>query len=219
MAKHEALSKSKAGIVKRRPQERGVIRYNALLDAAHALLIEREVDDLGLYLIAERAGVPAGSAYYFFPTPAAVILALADRYHQQFQALIESITVPTDGRWQSLLRDHIVSSARTYNENPPMQKLFLGSHAIREVAQSEAGFNELMAKTVIASCESFFEMPPVRDALKKYLIALTLVDAIWSLSYAKNGSITTDYQEEAVMAAIAYCRTFLPEMLDRKVSE
>ncbi len=43
-------------------------------------------DDIGLYQIAEEAGVPPASTYHFFPTKDAAFLALAQRYLDGFVA-------------------------------------------------------------------------------------------------------------------------------------
>jgi len=206
-----------AAVMRRPKQERSVARYNALLDAAHELLKEHEVDEVGLYNIAEKADVPPASAYHFFPTQAAVFLTLAERYHATFQEITLKLDPPPDGRWQTLLRRRLEAAASIYNANPPMLRLLLGSHSIRELTLAEAGFNELMACKLIEMYEGFFRMPIARpEAERKCLIMLTLVDAVWSLSYAKHRCIVPEFLEESTLVAIAYMRTYLPERIDLK---
>lgn len=205
------------GAPRKRPQqERGVARYNKLLDAAHALLIEHELDEIGLYQTAKRAGVPPASAYHFFPTPGALLLALAERYHEEFSDLARKIDTRGATTWQDMLKLRLTEAVRIYNANPPIQKLFLGSHTTRELVQSEAGFNELLARRMLAFYEQYFHMPHIRDAERKFLVMLTLVDAVWSLSFTKHRTITPQFEEEALAVAVSYCRTFLPEVIERR---
>lgn len=201
---------------KRPLQERGVARYNKLLDAAHALLIEHELDEVGLYQVAKKAGVPPASAYHFFPTPGALLLALAERYHEEFSDLARKVETRGVMSWQALLKLRLEAAVRIYNDNPPIQKLFLGSHTTRELVQSEAGFNELLARRMLGFYEQFFHMPHIRDAERKFLIMLTLVDSVWSLSFTKHRTITPQFADEALSVAVSYCRTFLPEVIERR---
>lgn len=218
MATTSTPKKSTTGATKRPQQGRSVARFNALLDAAHRLLFDRELDEVGLYVVAQAAGVPPASAYHFFPTPTALYLSLAERYHEQFNKLTLDVEMPEDGRWQTLLRQRLLAAAAVYNENPPMQKLFLGSHTARDLTLAEAGFNELMAQKMVEVYEQHFVMPAIRDAQRKWLVMLTLVDAVWSLSYTKHRCITTEYADEAVLVGVSYCRTFLPEVIEPRGS-
>lgn len=191
-----------------------MVRYNKLLDAAHALLMRQELHEIGLYQIAKEAEVPPASAYHFFPSPDAVLLALAERYHELFYALIDHIDVPRAPTWQAWLQQRIAAAVRLYNDMPPIRKLLLGSHTTREVVQSEAGFNDVLARRILEHYERLFHMPYVRDAERKFLVALTLIDAVLSLSFAKHGTITPQFEEDALVAAVSYCRTFLPEVIE-----
>ncbi|SFP38678.1 transcriptional regulator, TetR family [Variovorax sp. 770b2] len=208
---------SPAPSVRKRPQqERGVVRFNRLLDAAHALLERQELHEIGLYQIAKEAQVPPASAYHFFPSPDAVLLALAERYHTLFYELVDHVDAPRAPTWQAWLKLRIAAAVRLYNDTPPIRKLLLGSHTTREVVQSEAGFNDVLARSILAHCERLFHMPYVRDAERRFLVMLTLIDAVLSLSYAKHGMITPQFEEDALVAAVSYCRTFLPEVIEQR---
>lgn len=207
-------AQGEAPVRKRALQERGLIRYNRLLDAADALLMEHEIEEVGLYQIAKRAQVPPASAYHFFPTPGAVLLALAERYHQQFEQIGGDVDARSVRSWQALLKLRLGEAVRIYNASLPIRKLFLGSHTTRELVQSEAGFNELIARRMLVFYGRFFHMPRIGDSERKFLVMLTLVDAVWGLSFTKHRTITPEFEEEALAVAIAYCRTFLPETIE-----
>ena len=52
----------------RRPkQERGVKKFEAILDSADKLILSHGIHKFSLYDIAENASVAVGSVYHFFP--------------------------------------------------------------------------------------------------------------------------------------------------------
>lgn len=195
-------------------QARSLARYNLLLDAAHDLLETQEPQDLGIYQVAKQAGIPPASAYHLFPTPGAIVMALAGRYQLILKDRVSQARPPADGMWQTLLKDHMAGVVRLYNGNLPMMKVMVGNYARHgEDAHGEV-FLEGMADALERTSWSFFYMPVVRDARRRFLVLLTLIDSIWSLSYDQHGRITQDYEAEAAAAAVAYCRTFLPEYVE-----
>lgn len=197
-------------------QERSRARYNKLLDAAHELLLTHELEDIGLYQVAKKADIPPASAYHLIPTPSALLLALADRYHEQFSQLTQSIDASEIATWQGLLKLRLTAAVRIYNDSLPIQKLFLGGHTTRELVQSEAAFNEMIAEKMLPYYDQLFHMPHIEDAAGKFLVMLTLVDALWALSFTQHGRITDRYADESCAVATAYCRTFLPEVILRR---
>jgi AcrR family transcriptional regulator len=60
-----------------------------MLAAASALIAEQGSDAMRMSEVAERAGVPIGSLYQFFPDKGAIIRTLADRYNALGRACIE----------------------------------------------------------------------------------------------------------------------------------
>lgn len=190
-------------------------RYAALVDAVEALLQDDTPDGIGLYQIAERAGVPPASAYHFFPTKEAAFLALARRYLEGFAELL-SHPVPIEHllSWQRLTAWDVKRGTAFFNANPPASKLFLGGFGGLETRQADRDYVEATATAAYERMDSIFHMPFIRDPQKKFHINIQIVDAVLSASYVKNGEVTPDYCEEAITASIAYCRTFMPEHLE-----
>ena len=61
-----------------------------------------------------------------------------------------------------------------------------------------------------------YEMPNFEDIQNTLLIAYSIINAIFTLSYRRHQTITDDYIQEANTAFIAYLRCYLPEKLPRK---
>lgn len=194
---------------------RGVTRYAALVDATEALLQENSPDDVGLYQIAERANVPPASVYHFFPTKEAAFLALAQRYLEGFRRLtLEPVPAEALDNWQSLLAWDYRQAMSYYNAHSPALKIFLGGFGGVETRQADREFNERNARNLYNRWNLIFHMPFLREADKKFHINLQILDAVWSISFLRNGSITEDYYGEAVAACTAYCRLFMPERIE-----
>ncbi|MDH3958355.1 MAG: TetR/AcrR family transcriptional regulator, partial [Actinomycetota bacterium] len=76
--------------VRHRPvQERGRVRFDAILTAARELLAESGVEGFTIDDVATRAGIPVGSVYQFFPNKFAIVAELDAR---DTEALIDDLT-------------------------------------------------------------------------------------------------------------------------------
>jgi AcrR family transcriptional regulator len=98
----DSTSSRPRAVMRREPvQRRSAARVTAILDACAALLDEFDYDELTTSKIAERAHVPIGSLYQYFPDKRAVVQALTMRNLEAFSTEIERIfagTVPTGWR-------------------------------------------------------------------------------------------------------------------------
>lgn len=212
-----SITKTKRGkAIPRQPSRgRGILRYESLIDSTEFLLRECNAEEVGLYQIAEHAGVPSASVYHFFPTKEAAFAALAQRYLRGFADLA---TLPIDASaltsWQKLMEWDQMKAIDYYHTHPPAMKLFMGRYGGLETRQAEAEHNARLAGRVNLRLNGLFEMPSVRDATERFHIYLEIIDAIFALSFVKHGLVTEEYRIQACRASIAYCRTFLPDSLD-----
>jgi AcrR family transcriptional regulator len=72
-------------------QERSIQRLQAIMDAAESLILEKGVADVTMSEIAQRAAIPIGSVYQFFPQKAAVVKALHDRLAGRLDTVFRQI--------------------------------------------------------------------------------------------------------------------------------
>lgn len=198
-------------------RERGIERYEALLDSVDALLQTHDPDDIGLYQIAEHAEVPSASIYHFFPTKDAAFLGLVQRYLKDFEQL-KGDPIPDEYlySWQGVVDWDLRRSVDFYRRHEPAMKLFLGQYGGIETSRAEAVYHEKMASQAYRRLERFFEMPKLRDPAKLFYVSTEIVDAVLSISYLKFGMISEEYHLEAFRAAVAYCRLMLPEITEPK---
>ena len=91
---------------RRKPaQARSRQRVEGILDAVAELLVERGFDVITTRLMAERAGIPVGSIYQFFPNKYAIFNALGVRYLGRFaQVYRDIVTAEVQAEpWDELL--------------------------------------------------------------------------------------------------------------------
>lgn len=194
---------------------RGIERFNALLDAAERLLRDESPTDVGLYQIAREAGVPPASVYHFFPTKEAAFLALAQRYFDYFLAIREeAVDARSLTGWQALLRHDQRRGMEFYNAHPPAMKILYGGYGTLEIRQADFQTTDRLAEGLYERMNGAFHMPAIRESGNIARIMLAIMDAIWALSFLREGRITEAYFEQAFEATIAYARLFLPERVE-----
>lgn len=199
-------------------QERGRARYEAMLDAAEALLATAEVEEIGYYEIVKRARMKAASAYHFFPTKSAIFIALAQRYLAHFVQWSQESPSRSHVRWQDLIANAHQDAVAYYNGHRAAMKLILGAQPFLEVLRDDSTANKTISLQLLERLRTAYELPNIKDAERKFLIAVAISDGIWRASFSAFGRIVPDYAEEAVRATLAYLRTFLPEHLELRAN-
>jgi AcrR family transcriptional regulator len=206
---------SSAATEPRRPsQQRSRLRFEKLLDAADALLVDKEATQVGLYDIAGAAGVPPASVYHLFPTKEAAFVALGERYLNGLNAHItQAAPMGQLRRWQNLVSLELYRAVEYYNDRKVMLKLFYGANVIADVRLLDVRNVAAASASTYDRMNKLFEMPYLYDADTKYAALIGIYDGIWMTSYARHGWITPEFARESELAGIAYCETFLPAVI------
>ena len=214
-ARQDTAPRMSSRLSPRQPrQDRSRARYEALLDTVEAMLVEQLPEDIGFYQIAERAGMAAASVYHLFPTKGAVFLALAGRYFEQFlNGAVFGEKPASITTWQDYVRERHERAIAFYNANPPAMKLILGAQPFLEITSADSSVNKEVSRRSFEQLSTLFHTPLIENPEQKFLISLSISDAVWRLSFMEHGRITPDYAAQASKAVIAYLRTFLPEDL------
>jgi len=195
---------------------RGIMRYEGLLDSLEALLVDHDLEDVGLSQIAEHARVPPASVYHFFPTKEAAFMALAQRYISEIRSQQRHRPVPPAAlrSWQDFLAQELREATDFFHATPQAMKLFLGRFGGMETWRAEIAQNINAAQLLYRRLNSAFHLPLIRDAETKFLTFIEVVDAVLGISYVRDGRITDEVVQEAHRASVAYCKLFLPEQME-----
>ena len=207
-------------LLPRKPQRaRGKARYEILLDAADAALAEHNGSEITLLDAASRAGVPLASVYHYFPSNVALLVGLARRYFRDFERLM-AISAPHDRleTWMDLCRLHAAAGRQYYATHPAAMRLLLGADCGTQVRQNDLDANLRFAAMQYRAYCRHFVLPPGQYAIDRCAIAITISDAIWSLSYSRYGCITDAMAEEALQARFAYLLLYLPERAEKRTT-
>ncbi|GAA3227883.1 TetR/AcrR family transcriptional regulator [Actinocorallia longicatena] len=125
--------------LKRRPQQaRSRARVQAILDAADGIIAAGGFEALTIRAITERAGVPVGSIYQFFPDKSAIVDALGRHYLEGFDGAIAVLVERSEqGPMDDLVGTVVDAFADMYRENPGYVALWTGRHLSPELAQED----------------------------------------------------------------------------------
>ena len=207
-------------LLPREPQRaRGKARYEILLDAADAALAERNGSEITLVDAASRAGVPLASVYHYFPSNVALLVGLARRYFRDFERLmVVSAAHDRLGSWMDLCRLHAAAGRQYYATHPAAMRLLLGADCGTQVRQSDLDANLRFAALQYCAYCRHFVLPPGQYPIDRCAIAITISDAIWSLSYSRYGCITDAMADEALEARFAYLLRYLPERAEKRAA-
>ncbi|MCP4640823.1 MAG: TetR/AcrR family transcriptional regulator [bacterium] len=133
------MSRAKLAPRREPSQERSRQRVDIILDAVSELLVEQGFDAVTTRAIAEKAGVPVGSIYQFFPNKYAVLNALASRFLDRIQipyAAIASLEGPRT-QWADYLDAAVDALAGILFSDPSIPILWAGMQNSAELRASE----------------------------------------------------------------------------------
>lgn len=192
-----------------------MLRYHALLEATEELLQERDPGEIGLYQIAEKAGVPPASVYHFLPSREAAYQALAERYLEELvQVHRQPIPARLLNSWQDLFAFDVRRGMDFFNTHVPMMKILYGGHGGVEARNIDIMVTQRIAHSSYRRLNTIFHVPYLRDRDRISQVRLSILDSIWTLSVRQHGHITEDWTQEALRACQAYARLHLPEVLE-----
>lgn len=198
----------------RRSQARGMVRREALIEAARQLLAETEINQINLSAIAERAGIPVGSAYHFYSEPAQIYKELA---HLITIEMIGGAQAPLKVEtWQEIVGAFIEEGARFFNANPAARQLMLGGGTPPEIKHAACREDNLFGDHLRAQIAASFEMPALDDPEGLFFRAIQIADTMFCLSTYDHDIVTEPGLREAKVATIAYLETYLPRIMPRK---
>jgi AcrR family transcriptional regulator len=187
-----------SGLRREPRQARSRARLAQILAAADAILSEEGVEALTVRRIAERAGVPVGSLYQFFPDKGSVVDAVARAYIDEFDNAVDGlVNSATSGDWSDPVGRIVDEFVALYRSHPGYVALWSGRHLSPELARADEANNQLIAagvQRVLSEHAGVADGPALALAVQ---VAVRLADSL--LQYAFSLSPSGD---EAVLAEL-----------------
>jgi len=153
---------------RRKPsQERSRDRVERILDATASLLGEMSVDKITTAAIAEKAGVPIGSVYQYFPNKLAVLAQLARRVMESVDLRTASLIAEEFGvlPWDQAIDRAIDVTMQGYAEQPGYVQLLLSIRPTPEFGAITDESNERVASLLALHPALQSVIPPERIQL------------------------------------------------------
>lgn len=201
---------------KSRTQLRGRMRREALISAARALLRERPIREVTLADIAAHAGIPASSAYHFFPDVQGVYQALVGVLEGELVAWHEQLRDCNDPRWQDVVARYLTHGAEFFRANRCATQLMLGPYSPPAIKLSDRDNDYELAMHLLHLVGEHFVVPEMPHLPDVFFHAIEIADVFFGLSVIRFDAITPDYSLEATRAALAYLEIYLPPVLLRR---
>ncbi len=197
--------------------KQGRVRRQKLLMAAKKLSETRNIEDISLADVCEEAGIPRASAYHFFPNVESIFLALRFLNYMDTLQTLEKIEVSSFERWQDYVAEMLRKSVKLFNTDITKNKLMYGSNTPDfDGSDYEDRVDTNMVSMIVGKLSAHYNMLSLNNIEEKFLIVYTMTHSIFALSFKQYNEITEDLGEEAITAAIAYLRCYLPEYLPLK---
>lgn len=189
----------------RRPTRKpGIERYNRIIDAAESLILEQgSLDHLTLEAVAQRAGVPRVSLYYFFDSIGALLDTLYQRAVQRMVA--ELPPPPATQDWRALLELYVDSVRAFYLNNRVEMILALMPVSHESYNQACQAFGEALYGLLTERGA----IPKSKKMLRACSIVVELPDLVWRKSLIEKGGLTPAFHTEAKRVVIAYLGSVL----------
>ena len=185
-------------------QRRGDVRREQLLQAALTLLESRDFPEVTFVAVCQQAGIPHGSARFFYPDMPALLRGLLGELGKRHDDELER---PLRGKathsWRTLLETLIDRSERFQRRNPVFAKLTISGHMPPELKRQDRDADMKRARFVLAKLDEFFLVKPHRDNERVAYYACEIVDTAFMLSVRECGEVTNWWIRQAKLGAAA----------------
>ncbi len=192
-------------------QERGVRRFEAVMEEAERLLVEEGLNGFSIPTLAERLGFTRRSIYKFFPTPYAVLNELTRRQLQELERrLTSAVPALLQMSYSDTVAEIVRIGAEFYNGSPIARLLILGG----PVTDSSYHAQNLTLKLLgdwnrSALAARGVTLPPSPPDVSTLLVEIVL--ACYRQSYLQHGEIIPAYCDEAAYAMKAYLSRYIEQ--------
>jgi AcrR family transcriptional regulator len=160
-----------------------------VLDAAEDLLAGGGVEALTTTRIAAEADVAVGSLYQYFPDKTAILDALAGRYLDEFEGLMDDLVErAVEGGWQGddLVDGLIDAYADRYRREPGYRALWFGRHLSEELRDADRRNKVALADGVLRILVDSGVAPNSKGLRTACFAAVLCADALLVEAFQRN---------------------------------
>ena len=184
----------------------GIERYNRIIEAAEDLILEaNSLQGITLDAVAQRAGVPRVSLYYFFDSIESLLDAL---YQRGVQKMVASLPqAPRAADWREMMVLYIDGVRDFYLSNRVEMILALLPVSLLSVNQVSRDFGQSLFQLLHAQGL----VPKTQKVLRACEMTSELADLVWRKSLIEKGTLTPAYTREVKRVVIAYLESVLAD--------
>ena len=184
----------------------GIERYNRIIEAAEGLILEaNSLQGITLEAIAQRAGVPRVSLYYFFDSIESLLDAL---YQRGVQKMVASLPqAPRAADWREMMLLYVDGVRDFYLSNRVEMILALLPVSLLSVNQVSRDFGQSLFQLLHAQGL----VPKTQKVLRACEMTSELADLVWRKSLIEKGTLTPAYTREVKRVVIAYLESVLAD--------
>lgn len=194
----------------RQPQQkRSRERVERILAAAKELIARGGSDVMKMGELAEKAGVPIGSLYQFFPDKGSVVRTLAERYNEEGSACIREALEPVrnEAAFSQAFRELIDIYYDLFLAEPVMRDIWSGTQAdkaLQDIDLADARENGAIVAAALAHIQPDAHPEELfnRAMLVMYLGTSTMRLAI-SVEPAQGAAMVETYKRLALRELLA----------------
>ena len=184
----------------------GIERYNRIIEAAEGLILEaNSLQGITLDAVAQRAGVPRVSLYYFFDSIESLLDALYQRGVQKMVA--ELPQAPRAADWREMMLLYVDGVRDFYLSNRVEMILALLPVSLLSVNQVSRDFGQSLFQLL----HTQGLVPKTQKVLRACEMTSELVDLVWRKSLIEKGTLTPAYTREVKRVVIAYLESVLAD--------
>jgi len=200
------VAKKKTKSTRKPTRKPGIERYNRIIEAAEGLILEaNSLQGITLEAVAQRAGVPRVSLYYFFDSIESLLDALYQRGVQKMVA--ELPQAPRAADWREMMALYIDGVRDFYLSNRAELILALLPVSLLSVNQVSRDFGQSLFQLLHAQGL----VPKTQKVLRACEMTSELADLVWRKSLIENGTLTPAYTREVKRVVIAYLESVLAD--------
>ena len=184
----------------------GIERYNRIIEAAEELILEaNSLQGMTLDAVAQRAGVPRVSLYYFFDSIESLLDAL---YQRGVQKMVASLPqAPRAADWREMMLLYVDGVRDFYLSNRVEMILALLPVSLLSVNQVSRDFGQSLFQLL----HTQGLVPKTQKVLRACEMISELADLVWRKSLIEKGTLTPAYTREVKRVVIAYLESVLAD--------